>query len=328
MTPKTALTSIDHGAILLVLMMELAKKLFKINLVLAAIVIALLLFSALVRAESILNNHVKGEIRVMVIDTGIAHNRKLDPYVQYDDNEHYHDRIGHGTHIAGIILFGDLDQNPDLEPACKNIKIFSCKFYDKDKQFASEINDPKLGEAERSTYCMNLALKNKIDIINFSANGPNFFLPEYEAIKKMQDEGMLVVTAAGNGNRLPSGENTGGFNVDYNPQFPASYATKVNLKTSGGDTVTFEPLYNVIPVGNLNNEGKPERTSNFGMKGIMQWERGVNIRSTSMYGDVDARMTGTSQATAMKTHNIIKSNCARIAKLSTEEFICLQPRMP
>jgi hypothetical protein len=48
------------------------------------------------------------------------------------------------------------------------------------------------------TDSINLAIKNKADIINLSADGENFSLTEYNAIKKFISLGGVFFTAAGN----------------------------------------------------------------------------------------------------------------------------------
>jgi subtilisin family serine protease len=63
----------------------------------------------------------------MVIDTGIGPHNKLVQGVQYENSENYVDRIGHGTHVAGIILYGNENLN---DPVCNRVKIYSCKYYD------------------------------------------------------------------------------------------------------------------------------------------------------------------------------------------------------
>jgi len=118
---------------------KLAKLLLKINYSLTAIVLILLLFSYISRSDvsnlerSPIKTKISNEIRVLELDTGIAPHKKLQNYVQYDNSNDYEDTNGHGTHIAGIIIYGNQILNNKGEavfnPVCRNVKIFSCKYY-------------------------------------------------------------------------------------------------------------------------------------------------------------------------------------------------------
>jgi subtilisin family serine protease len=176
-----------------------------------------------VRAES------QGHVVVAVIDTGIDMNHpKLRPFLWLnegesgldkngqdmshnqidDDNNGYvddvhgwdfvsnspvlKDSIGHGTHIAGLIV----------QP---KVKIMVLKYYDRHQ-------DGKM-VLQRSLQAMKYAINMGAKIINYSGGGNGSSKDEENLIKEANNKGVLLVAAAGN-----QGETN-----ESKPYFPASY---------------------------------------------------------------------------------------------------------
>lgn len=135
--------------------------------------------------------------------------------------------------------------------------------------------------AESSSVFWELrAFKAAIDagarIINFSSGGYTYSPQEKAFIKSHPD--VLFVTAAGNE----------GNNLDETPYYPAAYH-----------------LPNIIPVGNLDFNGKPYRMSNYAP--WLVWEEGVIVSSYAI-GFGTTLMTGTSMSTAIRTGKIINNH--------------------
>src|SRR5271166_5899342 len=102
-------------------------------------IISFLLISNIVYAKS---------IRVMVLDTGVdASHLALIRWVEAGSYDNLNDTVGHGTHVAGIIV----------DSGCPNLKIVSCKFTYNGGGVFNKLYD-----------CLNRALMEHIDIINFS----------------------------------------------------------------------------------------------------------------------------------------------------------------
>lgn len=122
------------------------------------------------------------DLRVMVIDSGIDSNHPdLKRYISKEGSEKdWHDVIGHGTHIAGIIASSH----------CPRLKIISCKFT------TDELYPPM-----DSVDCFKRALNSNIDIINFSAGGGYYEKDEEKVIKAASDKGIKIFVAAGNSNK-------------------------------------------------------------------------------------------------------------------------------
>lgn len=190
--------------------------------------------------------------------------------LEIDTGMGLNDTNGHGSHIAGIIM----------KDVCPEVNLISCIYYDKlntDKQnFQNELE------------CFKSALIIKPDIINFSSGGPDFNKEEYEILKSLSDLNIKIVVAAGNDGR--------NFLNVYDPvhsYFPAQYDIK-----------------NIIPVGNLDEYGNRNPSSNYGLSNMV-WEVGTNILSNYLYGTY-AKMSGTSQAAAARTNRILKGMCNEI----------------
>ncbi len=213
-------------------------------------------------------------VKVAIIDTGIDLNhsffkKNLETQKVYSKNNllqsidltHEQNRIssdvnGHGTHISGVIK----SINPD-------VKIISIKF-----------NDPK-GKGKDNFYSLlksyELAIKMKVDIINYSGGGLKPYLQEFSLLKKAEQQNILLIAASGNHS----------LNLDHkkNVYFPASYKLK-----------------NIISVAAHDNNSKILPFSNFGKNSVHLMAPGFKIIGP-MPGNKFGEMTGTSQATAFVT---------------------------
>lgn len=119
---------------------------------------------------------------------------------------------------------------------------------------------------------LEYALKLKVDVVNYSAGGEEPNETEQRIIQNMLDSGIKVVVAAGNeGNDL---------DVKCN-YFPACIDPRLKV------------------VGNLNSDGTRHKRSNYG-KYVKTWRIGSNIIAGGLIE------TGTSQATAVYTADIVK----------------------
>lgn len=119
------------------------------------------------------------------------------------------------------------------------------------------------------------AIKNGANIINFSGGGSGYLKEEYEIIKSHPE--VLFIVAAGN-----EGKNLSNHEYTY---YPASYN-----------------LSNMIIVSSYSLSKERDVSSNYGS--FVSWEVGVNQLSTLPDGKT-GYMSGTSQATAIKTGKII-----------------------
>lgn len=207
-------------------------------------------------------------IKVMIIDTGIAPNDQIEPYLApSNDKEDLKDKHGHGTHVTGLILYGSkLD-----DALCDQIEIHSCKFF-----------EPSLHTVKA---CVKKASELGIDIINFSGGGKDFDSEEAEEIKKFKG---IFITAAGNSEAFKAASD-----ISKKPYYPAS----LNYP-------------NMRIVGNGIDEKIRSKSSNYGLPGMI-WRKGDNLTSFSNNSG-KATLSGSSQATAVYTHEILKRKCQRL----------------
>jgi subtilisin family serine protease len=227
--------------------------------------------------------HHPGMIYVMVIDTGIGQNQDLHPFVQYDKTTDYVDPHGHGTHIAGIIIYGNKMQTLD-DAVCPEVKIISCEFMYKYKN--QEIKPTVISEAiDQTGACIRRAHRLGVDIINYSAYGTNTTKEEFKNLKEFTKDGSMMITSAGN--------DYGVVVSKEHPVYPALYGMSGQVD-------------GIYAVASVNPNGEYSGWSN---QGYEFWkEEGDDVYSTYP-NDRYGKLSGTSQATAQLTHRIIKKAC-------------------
>lgn len=228
------------------------------------------------------------EIWVMVIDSGIGPHLRLKSHVQYkEDDDNYVDNIWHGTHVTGIVIYGNkLDEGfSDEDEVCPNVKIFSCKTYDPKWWHVSYLT--------KSIECVKTATKFKMDYINYSGAGLEFSKKEYEAYRNFIASGGRAFVAMGN-----EGED-----LRKTKTYPAAYAFSDTLPKH------FKRLLKLYSVQNINKEGNFAFSSSRHPLGFS--EIGENILSTMPYNEY-AKVSGTSQATPALLHYFLKKRCEEI----------------
>ena len=167
---------------------------------------------------------------------------------------------GHGTHVAGIVAMS----------GSANIQIMPIKYFS--ESASGSVN------LANTIKALNFAVDNGAQIINYSGGGPAYSELEYNALKRAESKGILVVVAAGNDHH-----NT---DIEEYSYYPAAYELK--------------GLTNMITVASINPANRILLSSNWGAKSVDIAAPGDSVLSTipgSLYG----RMTGTSQATAFVT---------------------------
>lgn len=222
-----------------------------------------------------------GQIWVMVIDTGITYHPKLSNYVQFKNTNDYRDIDGHGTHVAGIVAYGNhMSTDAFGDALCPQVKIFSCNYFaGRKKDYLRDSND-----------CINKATRMRVDYINISSGGKSYDQEEYNALKSYVSTGGIVVAAAGNESS----------SLLEQPYYPASYAVPGNAM--------FKPLGGLIVVSNVDRNGELVPTSNYwiGARKAM----GKDVLST-VHENTFMFKTGTSQAAPTVLHEILKERCKK-----------------
>lgn len=199
------------------------------------------------------------EITIAVIDTGVDKQHYVFKDTVFekgwnfvDSNTNVNDYDGHGTHVTSIIT--NINRRAHILP----LKFYSSK-----------------SSSNNSTNFLNalkFAIASHVQVINFSGGGRLSSNEEFQILKEAEQQGILVITAAGNYSE----------NIDHtnNRFFPASYK-----------------LSNMMIVGSTDHMNNIAPTSNWGL-------RTVNIFAIGefTYGAIPkgkyAFKSGTSQATA------------------------------
>ncbi len=138
------------------------------------------------------------------------------------------DRVGHGTHIAGIIS--------DNYPDSIDLKLINIKVYNKDQGEAPQ------GTVFELTCAIHYAIDQGAKVINLSLGYPNDIpsKPLYYALKRAERRGIAVIVSAGNeGEDLREVQN----------RWPGNF----KLPNMAGDSL-LSALNNLIVVGSLTSD--------------------------------------------------------------------------
>jgi len=156
-----------------------------------------------------------GDILVMMIDTGIdADHKLLKDYVDrsrsvdLEDGDDQGD--AHGTHVAGLIVYGRTIDEGHPVGLCHRVRIISCNKLHRDN---SDI-----------PACLDLALKMGVQYINISGGGDKAMPLERTLMQELDSKGVVIVMAAGNENN----------DLAEKPYYPASYKLKHSIVVANG----------------------------------------------------------------------------------------------
>lgn len=272
-------------------------------------------------------------IKVMIVDTGVdILHPKLLPFFDLQDVLNHQgecgDDHGHGTHIAGLVLYGPMDffwkkEDFDAAKLCPQIKISSCRYFNNkqldeanknlgEAQKALEVArkshdsngqskaeedvhkwEKKLNLIDRTVSCFNRAIDEGYDVVIYASVGESSSKEEYATLLKMKKNNILLITSAGNEH----------IDLRKHPRFPASYAFGYK---------EYAPLTNIIPIAATKDGKELTNYSNYGPK--MATEVSVGERSTLPNGGFGI-MHGTSQSAAIYLHKLLKIECEKFNKL-------------
>ncbi|WP_139491812.1 S8 family peptidase [Brevibacillus dissolubilis] len=160
----------------------------------------------------------KSQVTVAVLDTGVEtthpdlQNRVQGGFNTVDDNTDPTDRVGHGTHVAGIIA-AEADNGIGVAGVTGKlpVKVLPIKV----------IGDNGKGNSLTVAKGIDKAVELGADIINMSLGGTGNSKLVEEAVKRATAKGVLIICSAGNkGTRTET-------------QFPALYADTLTVASVG-----------------------------------------------------------------------------------------------
>jgi thermitase len=166
------------------------------------------------------------------------------------------DETGHGTHCAGTI--GASHNDGGVSGVMQTVSLMAVKF----------IGANGRGLTADAIKGIDYAVRMKADVINNSWGGGKYSRALQDILKKASDEGIVIVSAAGNS----ASDN------DVNKYYPAGYN-----------------IAGIISVANHTHTDALSPRSNYGNKTVHIAAPGKNILSTSLNGSY-AVLSGTSMA--------------------------------
>lgn len=247
------------------------------------------------------------KVVVAVIDTGIDESLMSQPWICKYGHKDFtgaglKDNHGHGTHIAGLVeqyakgVVFNIGKNTskDIDNASADFCVIIIKYYDPKR--------PNSDNLANTIASFKWAIDQKVDIINYSGGGTSFSKEEYEVVEMALNKGIKFVAAAGNERS----------DIDKNKYYPAMYDDRIirvgNLVSDKVTTKVVTSLHleglKLVPKEETVIERDIASSSNYG-KSINTWEIGTKVLSrlpTKSWG----YMTGTSQATAIKSGKIVR----------------------
>lgn len=166
------------------------------------------------------------------------------------------DRLGHGTHCAGVI--GAQHNSLGIAGVMANVQILPVKF----------LGDRGQGTLESAVRAIDYAIARGVQVMSNSWGATQNSQALYEAIQRAEKAGIIFIAAAGNSRA----------NNDVRPSYPAGYK-----------------LSNLIAVGAIDGKGRMASFSNYGPQTVHVFAPGVNIYST-VPANKYKKMSGTSMA--------------------------------
>jgi subtilisin family serine protease len=240
---------------------------------------------------------------VAVIDTGIDKNIphlcksghktfiKPTPFDSSSDPvKNYNplvDNHGHGSNIAGLI-----NRNAGDGDYC----ILSLQYY--------KNTGAGFGNLTRLREAIRYAIDVGVDFINYSGGGGDSNEAEHQLIVEALNKGITVVVAAGNESSDLDKE------CDY---YPACYNDKRLVVVGNLLRDSEHKCYpDEAPLTSDKTKRYPLKapSSNYG-KRVNRWEVGTSCNSDAPDGKM-ARMSGTSQATAVATGKLLRDRLHRV----------------
>ncbi len=183
----------------------------------------------------------------------------------------YDDKLGHGTHMAGIIG-ANMNNGEGIAGMTNRVKIMPLQVYSGTEKSATvkpdDVTTPMNSNGALSTRvikALDYAIQNKIDVMNMSLGWPRVQDTEevHNAFKRAADAGIIMVVAAGNdGNNLQTYPCSyrevicvGSVNMDGQVSNFSNYGGHVDLAAPGQAILSTIPPLSTVPSVNFGISG-------------------------------------------------------------------------
>lgn len=156
----------------------------------------------------------KGEgVNIAILDTGLAKHSDVNENIKGGINfttsnlNAYEDRVGHGTHVAGIIAA--LDNEIGVVGVAPKANLYIVKV----------LGDNGSGSFEMVAKGIDWAIEHNMDVISMSLGSNEGSDVIHEAIKRAYQKNITIIAAAGN-----DGDEYRDDTIDYPARYPETIA--------------------------------------------------------------------------------------------------------
>jgi subtilisin family serine protease len=255
----------------------------------------------------------------------------------------FDDRIGHGTHIAGIIG-AKINNGIGIAGVTNKVKIIPLRVYDKRPENQSKENDSQVNETRTSNTitprvieAVNYAIEKKMDVLNLSLGWPKKEDTQEvrEVFKKAYAAGITIVAAAGNdGNSMqlypcsyPEVICVGSISLDGSRSNFSNFGNHVDLVAPGQGILSLIPpvesiISNVFGIRGYEIKNGTSQAAPFVaaaaaiLKGIYPNETNEEIRNRLLLGAL--KINEASQFGLLNIKNSINLSEKKIAYVNTK----------
>lgn len=175
-------------------------------------------------------NEAEKNGRAGVDDDGNGYVDDINGWNYVGNNSNVHDDNNHGTHVAGIVL--GVGQDVMAYPVRESkVKILPLKFLD----------SKGAGSTANAVSAIYYAVAQGAKVINNSWGGPSYSQSLHEAYAYAYNNGVVIVSAAGNSNT----------SNDTTPMYPASINSPNNISVASTTDSDFKSSFSNFGVGSV-----------------------------------------------------------------------------
>lgn len=224
--------------------------------------------------ESRKKGYTGKDVKIAIIDTGVDTDH---PDLEITDGKcflascpnSFHDDNGHGTHVAGII--GAQNNSIGVVGVVPDATIYALKVLDHEG----------IGDTSTVIAGIDWAIKHDIDIINLSLSTTESDFALKAILNKAYNEGILIVSAAGNSGTELGKENTVEYPAKYDSVIAVaalnSASKRISTSATGAEIEVAAPGENIFSTF-------PRELDGDGQKDGYSWLTGTSMAAPFVVG--------------------------------------------